>query len=742
MAERGLGDEVLIAWVKNSPTSFNLTPDDIVYLTDLGISEAVVKALIEHQGPALPNPPAEAAPAAPPINPPVGQPSPDQPALTPNAAPSVAITATPEFETAPQIPQAQSQITYVQQPAPVQYNYFYSSLAPYGSWIEVPDYGLCWRPTVAVIDPGWRPYSHRGRWLYTNVGWYWQSDYSWGWAPFHYGRWWNHPRSGWVWAADSVWSPAWVTWRYSDAYCGWAPLPPGCGYRSGVGLTYRSAGISIGFNFGLDRDCYTFVPTGRFHDRAPWRHALPRHQVVNVYNRTTVINNITHNSNNSLINEGPERDRIARITRSEIQKVNIRDVPAEGSRIIKSDRLERGGKELAVYRPLNPTLPPEGSQGSLARQEIAKRPVAMSPRASAEAGPSPVRTIGSNRSANAPTPPSISRLSPANSQTTPGGAPGRTDTLTEASLSKSAIEGRESRVAPGRRTLNDSVPVVKAPSTSTSLPQTRDNDSTPTGVGKPSIETRSGTISGQPPRNYTPINPSSTRDTSGGITPPTPATATPGNGSTTINSSRPNYSQPITPSRTPVPQRSEAISKSSLENRSVNSTASPAIRSVPSGASSSRSIVPQPITPPLINQRPPTASRSTVSSPAPAITPNSQAAYQAPSRPTPASSAPAYRQEVTKPIIVSSPRAQGYSVPAPVTRVSPQSAPNYSPGPTIQSVPRSSSGPVSVPQASRASTVYSAPRPQQSAPAPSAPRAVTSQPSSSSDRRSDRSNIR
>src|SRR5262249_3319440 len=145
---------------------------------------------------------------------------------------------------------------------------------------------------------------------------------------------------GWVWAPDTVWSPAWVTWRYSDAYCGWAPLPPGCGYHAGVGLTFHSAGVSVGFAFGLASDSYPFVPSLHFHDRMPSRYALAPQQVVNVYNRTTVINNFTHDSNNTLVNEGPGRDRIARVTRSEIQKVTLRDVPTDGTRVIKSDRLE------------------------------------------------------------------------------------------------------------------------------------------------------------------------------------------------------------------------------------------------------------------------------------------------------------------------------------------------------------------------------------------------------------------
>src|SRR5206468_1232576 len=130
--------------------------------------------------------------------------------------------------------------------------YFHESLAPYGSWVSVPEYGMCWQPTVVVVNPGWRPYCDRGRWVYTDCGWYWQSDYSWGWAPFHYGRWHNDLRVGWVWVPDRVWGPSWVCWRQSDAYCGWAPLPPAARFEVGVGLVFNHGHVGTSFDFGLN----------------------------------------------------------------------------------------------------------------------------------------------------------------------------------------------------------------------------------------------------------------------------------------------------------------------------------------------------------------------------------------------------------------------------------------------------------------------------------------------------------
>jgi len=96
-----------------------------------------------------------------------------------------------------------------------------SELEPYGAWQTTAELGDVWVP--AGMPAAWHPYSY-GHWLYTDCGWYWESDYSWGWLPFHYGRWSRHPSLGWCWVPGYVWAPAWVTWYYTDAYVGWAPV--------------------------------------------------------------------------------------------------------------------------------------------------------------------------------------------------------------------------------------------------------------------------------------------------------------------------------------------------------------------------------------------------------------------------------------------------------------------------------------------------------------------------------------
>jgi len=110
-----------------------------------------------------------------------------------------------------------------------------------GHWINMPDYGRVWSPTVAN---GWSPY-RSGRWISEPYwGWTWISRESWGWTPYHYGRWFLYGKS-WVWWPGPVdgdgnyrpeWAPAYVAFfgfgghpgvsaRFGSV--GWLPIGPG-----------------------------------------------------------------------------------------------------------------------------------------------------------------------------------------------------------------------------------------------------------------------------------------------------------------------------------------------------------------------------------------------------------------------------------------------------------------------------------------------------------------------------------
>lgn len=321
LTQSGVSEGVIMAYVANSGSTFNLDPDKIIYLKDIGAPDDLVNAMMQRDQ-AL-----QAQMAASAYQPPP-QPAP--------AAETVATAPVPAE-------------TPVEQPVPVTANYFYDTLAPYGTWVDVEGYGHCWRPTVMVVNAGWQPYCDHGHWVYTDAGWYWISDYSWGWAPFHYGRWFHHARFGWCWAPDTVWGPSWVTWRYSDDYCGWAPLPPFAAFVSGIGFTYRGAAVAVDFDFGLGVDFFTFVPTKNFCDPHPRRYRVESREAAQIYSHTTIINNFNVDSRSrNFINHGIDPERITAVTRTEIHPVAIRETTGP---VARGEQLGRDGRTLMVNRP-------------------------------------------------------------------------------------------------------------------------------------------------------------------------------------------------------------------------------------------------------------------------------------------------------------------------------------------------------------------------------------------------------
>ena len=235
-------------------------------------------------------------------------------------------------------------------PADVSYETFYDPLAPYGSWVDVAGYGPCWQPTVVVADPGWQPYCNSGRWIYSDCGWYWSSGYSWGWAPFHYGRWFRHQNLGWCWAPGNTWGPAWVSWRSSGNYCGWAPLPPSAGFSAGIGLTFHGKHVGSSFGFGLGVNSFAFVNVSQFSNPHLERHTVPHSQATLVYRQTMASTTIVA-SRNRVINTGIPVSRVTAATHTPIRTVNIRQANAPVVAGARGERLDSRSGTLSVYRP-------------------------------------------------------------------------------------------------------------------------------------------------------------------------------------------------------------------------------------------------------------------------------------------------------------------------------------------------------------------------------------------------------
>ncbi|WP_304732826.1 DUF6600 domain-containing protein [Parvibaculum sp.] len=185
--------------------------------------------------------------------------------------------------------------------------YFHDSLAPYGTWTHHASYGAVWYPRG--MSHGWRPYT-QGRWVWDDgYGWTWASGFAWGWAPFHYGSWIWDAAFGWIWVPGRVWAPAWVTWRYSDSYIGWAPI--------GYGVSWRS------YNPGWSYGGWNYVH--RQHFGAPVVH---QHIIV-VNNYKTIYHNTHHwapprNKHNRVEHRGFDRGFVERGSRYKIDRVHAR----------------------------------------------------------------------------------------------------------------------------------------------------------------------------------------------------------------------------------------------------------------------------------------------------------------------------------------------------------------------------------------------------------------------------------
>jgi len=221
----------------------------------------------------------------------------------------------------------------------VNLSFFYDRLAPYGDWVEHPQYDWVWRPRDVAVD--WRPYTD-GRWLYTDDhGWVWDSDLPWGWACFHYGRWDWDDESGWFWVPGYVWGPAWVTWCTTPGYIGWAPLPPIVGWDFGVGLTLHGFDLD---DIPARRWC--FVQERFFDEPVLFTHILLPARNVTIFSQRR---NITRFDviGGRIVNVGVPLNRIEQVTGRPVPHFQVRHVDS-----VEAARLPRESSgTINVFSP-------------------------------------------------------------------------------------------------------------------------------------------------------------------------------------------------------------------------------------------------------------------------------------------------------------------------------------------------------------------------------------------------------
>jgi hypothetical protein len=188
-----IGDATVVAYIRNSGNNYNLSANDILYLRQQGVSDAVLTAMLTQSRASVAN---VAVPSS--YSPPV--------ASTPQYSPSAPAPDTSTYANyADTAPIVQPTTTYVQ-PAPTTYYYPYSYSYPYYSY-----YGYY----------GW-PHP----WYGWGWGW-WGGGWHWGWGG-HGG--WN---AGWHGGGGGSWHGSWG----------------GGGFHGGVGGGFHGGGAG-GFHGG------------------------------------------------------------------------------------------------------------------------------------------------------------------------------------------------------------------------------------------------------------------------------------------------------------------------------------------------------------------------------------------------------------------------------------------------------------------------------------------------------------
>ena len=146
LAQANINDDTIIAYIKSTRTDYKLSADQMLYLRQQGVSEAVIKAMLVQPIPvaAPATTPAAVASTAP-------APAAPVPEATGRAAMSPTYT-TPAPQPAPAVPNAvvvAPPVTYVQ-PAPAPYYYY----PPY-YYAPYPYYGWGFPPVALSFGWGW-----------------------------------------------------------------------------------------------------------------------------------------------------------------------------------------------------------------------------------------------------------------------------------------------------------------------------------------------------------------------------------------------------------------------------------------------------------------------------------------------------------------------------------------------------------------------------------------------------------
>lgn len=219
---------------------------------------------------------------------------------------------------------------------------FYDELAPHGDWVRYRD-AYVFIP--ANVGADWRPYT-LGHWVYAKrYGWTWVSEEPFGWATYHYGRWGYADDIGWYWVPGTRWAPAWVSWRRSNDYIVWAPLPP-----SGGGVEV-SVSIEVG---DIPEFYWVAVPARQF--LAPEIHVVvvrEEREIREVIERTEYVG-APRITNNIVVNTVIDVDVVTEVTGQEVTAVEVKATDDPKQATASGDAVTVFEGEVAVDEAAKP----------------------------------------------------------------------------------------------------------------------------------------------------------------------------------------------------------------------------------------------------------------------------------------------------------------------------------------------------------------------------------------------------
>lgn len=215
--------------------------------------------------------------------------------------------------------------------------YFYTSLSPYGTWIEIGFGTPVWRPTL--MKRNWSPYS-QGQWIYTNYGWYWNSYEPFGDVVYHYGRWYYDDYYGWIWIPDYEWAPAWVEWRYDDDYIGWAPLSPYAVFSINIGIHYT-------YDYYVPYYHWNYVQYNHFCDNNVYNYYVAPKYKYRIHNKTKMRTNYSY-YDGRVRNDGVGYNEIRERSGRTFEKRDLVGV-SDPIELTKERDLKSRDKEIRTY---------------------------------------------------------------------------------------------------------------------------------------------------------------------------------------------------------------------------------------------------------------------------------------------------------------------------------------------------------------------------------------------------------